>query len=66
MGEPVFYYRYRFTKEKGMFLIYKEDKYFGVHYENLFMAQFVCEIFKRTLGREFSIRFYPAIEMKYQ
>lgn len=39
-----------------MYLIYKGDEYFGVCYDNLEMAMYVCVIFARTLGCEFNIR----------
>lgn len=39
-----------------MFLIYKGDDYFGVCYDNIEMAMYVCAIFEETLGCEFNIR----------
>jgi len=42
-----------------MFLIYKDDEYFGVYYENYVMAQYVCDIFRKTLNCEFNIKYCP-------
>ena len=39
-----------------MFLIYKGDDYFGVCYDNIEMAMYVCAIFEETLGCKFNIR----------
>lgn len=39
-----------------MYLIYKGDEYFGVCYDNIEMAIYVCAIFEKTLGCKFNIR----------
>lgn len=42
-----------------MFLIFKGDEYFGVCYENIMVAQYVSDIFEKTLGCEFNIKYFP-------
>jgi len=39
-----------------MFMIYKGDEYFGVSYDNIEIAMYVCAIFEKTLGCEFNIK----------
>ena len=43
-----------------MFFIYKGDEYFGVCYDNIEMAMYVCAIFEETLGYKFNIRKVPS------
>lgn len=45
-----------------MFLIFKGEEYFGVCYENIYVAQYVCGIFEKTLGCEFNIKYYPGFK----
>ena len=40
-----------------MYLIYKDNEYFGVCYDDLATAIYVCSIFSKTLHCEFSIRY---------
>jgi len=39
-----------------MYYIFKDNEYFGVCYDNLEMAVYVCLIFSKTLGCDFNIR----------
>lgn len=39
-----------------MYYIYKGDEYFGVYYDNIEMAIYVCAIFEKTLGCKFNIK----------
>lgn len=40
-----------------MYLIYKDNEYFGVCYDDLATAIYVCSIFSKTLHCEFNIRY---------
>jgi len=42
-----------------MFLIFKDDEYFGVCYENINIAEYVCSVFEKTLGFKFNIKYSP-------
>ena len=40
-----------------MYLIFKGNDYFGVCYDDINMAQYVCAIFEQTLNCKFSIKY---------